>query len=352
MVISEGVWLNISLEVTDPKRYKSLDAIRGIAALFVLFSHYFQGKLVPWNFFLAGSESVIIFFMLSGFVLSSLLFHIKMTYYTYIIRRILRIYPVYIVILLGIVFILFLFKKNVVSPEDHSIDYGQYLPLIKNLILIYKSDNRYIPASWTLYFEMIISVFFPLLFTLYLYKINSKIFELMSIGILCLIGLYLHNTYAPIPLLSVPYYTVFFILGIMIFKYKETLKKYVGIKILIFSLIIYFSRFSFFGIYSSEALRNFFTGCGSFIIIYHAIYYSPFSNFLNNRALVFLGKISYPLYLMHYPILRIITYISSSNNHFLTDLQLRLLSILVTLWLSNLISNFVERPIIKFSKKF
>ena len=165
-----------------------------------------------------------------------------------------------------------------------------------------------------------------------------------------MIGLYLHHAYVNISLASTIYYMGFFILGIIIFKYKEFLKKHIGPKILFFGLIIYFSRFSFFGLYTSEALRNFFAGFGGFVLIYHAIYYLPFSNFLDNKVFVFLGKISYPLYLTHYPLFLILKYISAVNYNLFTSLQIVVLSIFATVFLSSFLSNYVEISFIKFSK--
>ena len=98
-------------QTMEHRRYNALDSIRGLAALFVMLGHYLPCKLVPWNFFLSGSESVIMFFMLSGFVLSNLLFNNKTTYYEYIIRRVFRIYPVYILVSSGVIAVLFIIKK-------------------------------------------------------------------------------------------------------------------------------------------------------------------------------------------------------------------------------------------------
>ncbi len=62
------------------QRYEELDSLRGLAALSVFFSHMylmFNESMVstflfeygPFRAFIAGSEAVILFFVLSGFVL-------------------------------------------------------------------------------------------------------------------------------------------------------------------------------------------------------------------------------------------------------------------------------------------
>jgi len=64
-----------------PRRFHELDAIRGLAALMVVFSHFVLIWQIPWRDepgflsflrypFITGHEAVMLFFLLSGFVLS------------------------------------------------------------------------------------------------------------------------------------------------------------------------------------------------------------------------------------------------------------------------------------------
>ena len=51
------------------KRYQELDALRGIAALFVVFFHFTMGREGLNTFFKLGTTGVDLFFIISGFVI-------------------------------------------------------------------------------------------------------------------------------------------------------------------------------------------------------------------------------------------------------------------------------------------
>src|SRR5438105_12280270 len=89
------------------QRFRELDSLRGLAALIVVFHHFFwmwfyhQTERTDPAFLLfypliAGHESVILFFLLSGFVLSvPYLRGRSQPYGTFLLRRVLRIYCPY-----------------------------------------------------------------------------------------------------------------------------------------------------------------------------------------------------------------------------------------------------------------
>ncbi len=88
----------------------SLDGLRGIAVLFVLLSHLSNAKLdlLPWlSFSGIGKVGVWLFFVLSAFLLSSQFLILDnhalarpRVWWRYFLRRILRIYPLFIVVML------------------------------------------------------------------------------------------------------------------------------------------------------------------------------------------------------------------------------------------------------------
>lgn len=101
---------------TEPlSRLPELDGVRGIAALLVFFHHVCSASIhgrnwapgVLWlrDFFVPGSIGVDIFFVLSGFLITSLLIRDRESpafYRDFYWKRALRILPLYIVCLIGV----------------------------------------------------------------------------------------------------------------------------------------------------------------------------------------------------------------------------------------------------------
>lgn len=93
------------------QRYPSLDGLRGLAVLFVVFSHMSNEGLnlhPSLNFSGAGKYGVFLFFVLSAFLLSCQFFQLppdqfwdRNIWLRYAIRRILRIFPLYTLVLIG-----------------------------------------------------------------------------------------------------------------------------------------------------------------------------------------------------------------------------------------------------------
>ena len=166
------------------KRLDELDSLRGLAALSVVLYHFkvvWLDDAVPgWtphhkgivNFLLlpvsAGHEAVILFFVLSGFVLALPAVNLRpQTYRVFVVRRIFRIYfPCVAALVLGLVASM-LFYGDVTrsrclgdfwsSPVDWN-QFGQHL-----LFLGRFNTDRFDPPVWTLVYEMRISLVFPIL---------------------------------------------------------------------------------------------------------------------------------------------------------------------------------------------
>ncbi|WP_128911304.1 acyltransferase family protein [Granulicella sibirica] len=163
------------------RHYPALDSLRGLAAVVVVFSHYIllwdpssvghgtrlllDGVLVP---FFNGRSSVILFFLLSGFVLSlpykrgnALPYHI------FFLRRLARIYVPYVAALALALVADWRFHGPLPMSRWSNLTWTAPLtwPLIlQNFLLIGNYDTAQVnTAFWSLAVEMRLSILFPLL---------------------------------------------------------------------------------------------------------------------------------------------------------------------------------------------
>jgi peptidoglycan/LPS O-acetylase OafA/YrhL len=97
------------------KKIAKLEAIRGLAALYVVFHHCFEKYSI---FFKFGQEAVILFFILSGFVIQLAYTKSKdKSFKTYFLKRFLRIYiPLICVFILN--FLVYSYQNNTLVHID------------------------------------------------------------------------------------------------------------------------------------------------------------------------------------------------------------------------------------------
>src|SRR5690349_4703939 len=99
------------------RRFVTLDAMRGIAAISVMFFHYFLGT--SYHIFEHGEYAVDFFFVLSGVVLTHAFaakICVNMSFIEYIKIRMIRLYPLYVIgLLLGAISFLFYMSSPKIS---------------------------------------------------------------------------------------------------------------------------------------------------------------------------------------------------------------------------------------------
>ncbi len=163
-------------------RIGALTTTRAVAALMVVIFHY-GCNVFPFNlqehFFRQGNIAVGYFFVLSGFVLYLSYADKGVTYKDFIVRRLARIWPLYVfAILLASVYPLYKYYIESLQPEPH---FG--MSLFLNITLL----QAYIPGyaltvnspGWSLSVEMFFYLLFPLL--LYFGKKKAKVFLVVTI---------------------------------------------------------------------------------------------------------------------------------------------------------------------------
>jgi peptidoglycan/LPS O-acetylase OafA/YrhL len=162
--------------------YKQLDGIRAIAALMVLFFHFFRDvttQSIPLkvlkelsNF---GQTGVTLFFVLSGFLITRILLNTKETsgyFKNFYVRRILRIMPLYFLFLIVWYLVVPLVTGTDFASFNQEIYYFTYL---QNFARTFDWDSTGPHHFWSLAVEEHFYLFWPLVIYLFSKKNLTKI---------------------------------------------------------------------------------------------------------------------------------------------------------------------------------
>lgn len=368
--------------VNQSRRFEELDSLRGIAAIIVMFLHMYEiipeNKFIkilfeygPLRLFISGGESVILFFVLSGFVLS-LPFYNKSNfgYIPFIIKRICRIYIPYLVSIIAVLGCREMFytgKTPNLSGWFNSFwtNTANASVLREHLILVDSFLSNLNPVVWSLVHEMRISLVFP--FVMYfLIKLNWKKVIILSLlfSLVSVISFYLFKPSDTGTELSATInYIAMFIMGAFIAKYRgEIQKKYLSISKRSKILLFLSGLFMYLYVHPSFVLKIIFSNIapfyrtvidswtvslGSVIIIVFSMCSVKLSRILQVSFISFLGKISYSLYLIHLIVL------FSFVRVFFNVLPIWIIyfsSLIVSLIISSLMYYIIEKPSIKVGK--
>ncbi|MBJ8084317.1 acyltransferase [Bacillus cereus group sp. N14] len=367
---------NLQGEHFMSKRIKELDSIRGLAALTVVFGHFClmlpslpnSIKFSPLRFLWAGGEAVIVFYVLSGFVLSMALYHSKTNYWGYLIKRFVRIYiPYYFWIIITFALFILFSPYEVVGLRDWFYDRWQgsitKLDIINHFVLLnnFFTEN-YNPVIWSLAQEMRISIVFPFLFLLF-YKLSWKktILFALSFSFISVFLNMLHigkaegfyNGYA-----DTLHFTSMFMVGMLLFKHQEKLiysyrnmKKFNKGFLIALGIILYLYSILIYGISRNDTtflLKDWGVVMGVSIFIIMAMSNLKVKAFLNKSVFVYLGEISYSIYLCHFPIMMILFKLLYTK---IPILFLLTLCITMTLLFSIVSYHLIEKKCINWAKQ-
>jgi peptidoglycan/LPS O-acetylase OafA/YrhL len=271
------------MTLTNNKNHLGIiDSLRGIAALMVVIVHASMILDKSWFTEIAsyGQHGVIIFFVISGFIIPYSLYKNKYTIKqssNFLWRRILRLNPPYYLILLGTLLFYFLVKVlNPTATAEHlQIDASRIFFHLTYLVP-FVSQNWYNNVFWTLAIEFQYYILIALLYPL----LNKN--KYLVIFLMVVIGFSHHLPYAKTTLTIINYSTPFLI-GILVFLYK--VNKINSREMLFTSLALFWLCQM-----QISGQRMLFA-----LFAYGAIMFINFASPVTN----FLGKISYSLYLTH-----------------------------------------------------
>ncbi|MBP1990357.1 acyltransferase family protein [Paenibacillus eucommiae] len=315
------------------RRFEELDSLRGIAAMTVLLAHlfvitpslYLINKFMntPLHMFWGGHEAVILFFILSGFVLSLPYYNQNaLNYKDYLIRRVCRIYIPYIsCIILSVILLSFFSRVSIY--EMTNVFEGTWENSVSSKLLISHflflgdfNSLSYNPVVWSLVHEMRISIVFP--FVMYfVVKLSWKknIFFALSCTVIFFLLWYLSLNilnYNPTYLISI-HYIGLFILGALLAKHRQyisdlydRLSVIIKLFILLIGILAYTYTWWFLpnhGRLHLTIINDWFIAIGGSIFIIYSIKSTIFKKILLLKPIHFIGKTSYSLYLFHMPLI-------------------------------------------------
>lgn len=355
-------------EGNKTERLSYLDAARGIAALMVM-----AGHLINWKYpdkpiinaasvVLNANDAVSFFFVLSGMVLSYPYLQLgkRMDIGKFYVNRIFRIFPGFWLALLVNVWYVYRLDWNTTLLTDIFIrNRDQFW----EEFLLIKGHNLYYLAGWTLTVELIFSFLMP--FLVAMAKYNRQLiawligislvtahltgFFLFHFALGLFLGAYFMNYSSAAAIKSTWWYRYRYFLipfALLIFSMRQWTKIWpVGGPTLHYTL-----NYLQLDFYHLSALA-------SFIFIICLVHYRRLRAVFELPFLVYIGKISYGIYLMHWILVRamgdywdsfILPLFPGATSALLVSLAV---CFVATILLASIVHYCVELPFIRLGKR-
>lgn len=359
------------------KYLPSIDSLRALAVLAVIIYH------VDVNYLPGGFLGVDLFFVLSGYLISSLIIKEyrktgSLNLYNFYIRRARRLLPaVYFMITVGLV-VMVLFNEVLLRKSHLDAIFG-YIYSSNWWYIFHKLDyfdsfgaQSPFKHLWSLAIEEQFYMIFPLLFLLINRKKKSKdgTYKLNKNFLYVVLGLILVSLIAHILLFDINNISrIYFgtdtrafsllvgVVGAILYPMEKLQSKVTPQQNMIYSVVSLASIATLITVmvYTSEYNTWLYRGgfllvaiLGLIVIISSGKQHTLISRLLSFKPVVFIGKISYSLYLWHFPVLVLTTPVSEIGN---PNIIFVILRIILTFALATASYVFVETPIRKLGFK-
>jgi peptidoglycan/LPS O-acetylase OafA/YrhL len=368
----------VVLPSQSQNRFRSLDGLRGVAALIVVFHHALLtlpaaanlsaipavGSTIWWleftplKFLTAGNEAVLIFFVLSGFVLVLPVLRSRAYEWVgYYFRRTIRLYlPVVASIALAAIIIYAHPQKPgntsswVESYSVRSPNWGLFLQALD----IFEPSNPVNNPLWTLRWEMIFSLTLPL-FVFGALMLRKRAGVVLTFAIvLVFLGTLKDVTF----LLYLPVFFCGAMLAVnadRLLSWSTSIRGRPGVSFAWLALLLGGGTL----LIAHWLLQPFLTHyylvnelvlslsfVGAVVIVGVAFLWRPFESLLTIAPIRWLGRVSFSLYLVHVPIL--LAFADVFGHDWLLTIAV---AIPVSLVVAELFARFVEQPAHRLSKR-
>lgn len=298
------------------KRIYFLDSLRGIAAVTVVAAHL-SGTFKEESFTKAlfeplGRSAVILFFLLSGIALSLALKNKSQftwqDYAAFLVKRICRIYLPFLAIILLTECLFFSFTPTGIPSlstwfNNVGLDALQWKVFLENVFMVGENVDRIDPVIWSLIVELRISLIFPIFY--YLVKRKGLKFGIgltfLAFG-LGTIVLFIIDQHFLIG--QTIFHIGFFIAGILLALHWKAIRTFnKSQKVLIFSVsaVLYLHGYllAITGIDFPQVFSDGVIGLGCVGILLICYQSQTVQNWLSRPVYLFLGRISFSVYLVH-----------------------------------------------------
>jgi peptidoglycan/LPS O-acetylase OafA/YrhL len=379
------------MSLEQKSRLDTLDSLRGLATLQVVAAHClvalpalawmvyedagvkkdglaFFLAYSPFHIFWSATAAVLLFFVLSGFVLSLPWFENRKaapSYPVYFIKRLFRLYlPCFVIIIISILGKYFLYDPSQVTEYGNWVKNTWSGPIgggeiAGHIFLSNQYINNINPALWTLPIEIIVSLLLP--FFLYALRRMNATWSIVTV-LLYPFCFHLTNYWGASMLWEgflVMYWVSFFLMGAILCKYRKLIMSRVDrlpLPIFIFfgfsCLLAYTYEYSLWFIpdaYIQKLHRvshyiYAWAGAG-FILI--ALSKRTFA-FFSHPVLLYLGRLSFSLYLVHQVVIVILVHVLPGIiPHYLVIV----ISVFASLILAHQYAKLVEQPSARIAKR-
>ncbi|MFC0518242.1 acyltransferase family protein [Mucilaginibacter angelicae] len=343
----------------------ALDNIRGLAVLFVLLTHMTYGVIK------GGLVGVELFFVLSGFIITSLLqaesaAYGKISIWRFYLRRALRLFPpLLICIILANVF----WSYNEVSNSGSNQSFATIAALFYFINLLPEKVSGHLVHLWSLSVEEHFYLFWPLITSFFLFKFSRRNQIKVLLTLILIVSVYRFwqghfetSFYGGLLIIDPLRFTLCSVDSILTgallavamsttafknFSLNNKLRNWlIAGCVVVFSCFLVLLTGGFIFRNGGFLLLDVFCAGAIFIAIK-----SPGHFLFSNKVLKWLGTRSYGIYVYHYVIFAVFEHfrVHNSGGNFII---ISLLRIVVSLLFAELSFRLVEMPLLKFKKKW